>query len=553
MKKNYSIIVSAMIVLAILLSSVATLALIRDTETKIGNIIKFEKVALMGDSENGSRLSIKMKKPNVGFGQDVIGGTEGGESLLIRPAEETEPMFVRFKIYFTLENEKLNKQYEEALTALNKKDENGLLVGLTLKNDAENYKLVPYQDWVYITTNETSQLLKVITEDDKLNGFSICEEYKLNYDITKEHLIFDMQEDNDVFLKVEVNAIQAYGVSNSFDENKTEGILSSGNDNLEEQYGNATILDFIKAIAMNDSNGLPVEPTTFANMSWNQIKTFSNYIELARKTKLQQKNTGLVNGDTFTFGDIKISYKYVNAQTKSFTITNIPLNVSNTISLKDKKTISIPKVNANGTVNYSTNVNVTLIVSDFLHDKIDDNNYAGITLTTLGVYDNLVIAHRPSNYTVNNGGYFSQYDLVNNLLKGKMYEVISEELGKDTIVPVLKGSTQGGGSGSRLDLTATFQALPVWALSVSECMPYSVYSSWRDTVGYSREGNFYPIYEDKTIRIKKTNDGTGTAVNYYTRSCGKNTNGNFMYATSSGGSTDCGTTTTLHIAFGFSL
>ena len=67
MKNKSSILIYILLTFAMIMISVtSTLALISDSESEKSNILQFEKVSLMGDSENGSHLSLKLDKENVG-------------------------------------------------------------------------------------------------------------------------------------------------------------------------------------------------------------------------------------------------------------------------------------------------------------------------------------------------------------------------------------------------------------------------------------------------------------------------------------------------------
>ena len=136
MKRKSNLVLFVCITFAIIMLSISTtLALVKDEESKIGNIIKFEKVAIMGDVDGGSKLSVNIDDRNVGNTIEIIGENFGGEELYIKPAAETREMYIRFRVYFTFGDEELDDANKEALNSFMTED--GFPMGFELYSNED--------------------------------------------------------------------------------------------------------------------------------------------------------------------------------------------------------------------------------------------------------------------------------------------------------------------------------------------------------------------------------------------------------------------------------
>ena len=122
MKNRKTIIIYIALMFSLVVMSIATtLALVSDEHSTSDAIIKFDKVSLMGDTQdgNGSRLSLVLDNVT-GNGEVVFDKNLNEEHyLMVKPTNDTAPCYIRFKIYFSLETEELNEEYAEELGYLN--------------------------------------------------------------------------------------------------------------------------------------------------------------------------------------------------------------------------------------------------------------------------------------------------------------------------------------------------------------------------------------------------------------------------------------------------
>lgn len=257
-KKNFLVYI-VLSVAVILLSVTSTLALILDSESKTGSILEFGKVSLCANG-NKSVLGIEFEDV-VSNGVDVL----EENAFKVYPTQDTQDLFLRLRVYYTLGSEELDsiEENKKVLDYLNNgviETENGqeksaVPKGFELYNkEGNDYGYTIYEGWAYLVTltNGEDELLKVVTKEDfnKENGFIISESYKVDYDEMYSSEIVDLNQEYNLFLKVEVQAMQAYGLD-VYKTNEENSILSSNSEKKEEIYGNIEIPQYLDALYYN--------------------------------------------------------------------------------------------------------------------------------------------------------------------------------------------------------------------------------------------------------------------------------------------------------------
>lgn len=157
----------------VLLSVTTTLALIQDNESKIGGILKFDKVSICADKE-GSVLSAVVDS-EIGDGTPIL--TEENK-FYVKPTDDTVDCYIRVRFYYTTTDETINEEHETTLKALTN---NGNPVGLTMYT-GENYGYTLHTDgWFYLVDTANDSILREVYAND--NAYIITQNYSVPMDV----------------------------------------------------------------------------------------------------------------------------------------------------------------------------------------------------------------------------------------------------------------------------------------------------------------------------------------------------------------------------------
>lgn len=479
----------------VMLSVTTTLALIQDSESKVGNMITFGNVSIFADKAGqGEKMSVLSTELSSNLDGGVVANgdkviTEENQ-FKVATTDKTADCFIRLRFYFTTTDEQINEENEALLESMS----NGVPPGMNLYSD-ENYEFTIHEGYVYLVVNDnnpdtTSTLLKVATKND--NAYIITKDYTFNFD---ETLMLDITElsleveaaGGELMLVTEVQAVQAYGLHTLED---AEGVLSTestlfGEEDLEAKYGNVTIYKLIKAIIENtEKSGLPQESNVpLEEWTWEQINLASELIEIADSKKRGSGNNYTVKYKTITITSLETGTRGTSNYDWTFTFNEF--DVTNSISLynnsKDKQSykdvvmqsVSCDEFGDNVTVSKTYGRKVKVIVSDFLHDTRRENGESkktGITFTSYGTVEN--IRQTRGYYDID---YFDEGDsykvnLIRRFLVRDFFPALNRAVG-DGIVKYVYKYEDGA---SKYD--------PIFMLSESEVTPS--YSNAYPVFGY---------------------------------------------------------------------
>lgn len=505
MKNRKSILAYTLLALTLIMLSIScTLALIQDSESKVGSIIKFDKVSLCGDYENGSRLSIEMGEDSVGSGFEILNEEN---YFMVKPTNDTVECYIRLRIYYTLNNEELDEEFKTELDVLNNDITNGKPLGLNLYSN-EEYGYVSSDRYIYLVTkneqNENTEFLKVVTQEDYVDGFIICNDYSLNFDTTKQDLVVNLGNLHQIYLKVEVQAIQCLNLATLKEDtnaSQTQDVILSQNQqniSLEEYFGYVTIEDYKMAILYNVgkdgiTKDLPTERKTFNNYTWKEIKAISSVIV-----------------DNPTKGAVTVEY---NASTLTYTIHNNVRFISYDVKIGDTKDLV-----------FTNNVTMTMIVSGFLHDSDENGNLIGISFTSKGLYQNVTKTHNGSSQQTGGSNSVTYVGSnVRSFIVNELYPLVPDDVKKLIVAP--KKACAGG---YYTPTEFVYVTDKLWALSCRETN-----LSFNSIYAYSREGKPYEYYK-RYSRAKRFYNGTGGSGTYHTRTMVSGSKNTCYYIESNG-------------------
>lgn len=295
----------------IMLSISTTLALIRDEEIKVGNILKFDKVSIYAD-KFGSNLSYEVDTDCVGNGQVIYKqGSDKYESLKITPTSDTQDMYIRFKLSYTLNDFDLDEENEELLLQLN--EENNLISSVTLNNStANNYGFTYSNGWYYLVTEPTGidQKLKVARSSDT-DGFYIIESFQLIYDNAIENAIIELGERHQIYLKITAEAMQCFETKTEIELISSNSIMNSNEIDYEKWYGNKTIADYEERKRENQS-AIFTQITMHFDPNIDNLRTVTNVANAVPFGS--QDNIIISEGETTKLH--VMSYAYYNSTTQ---------------------------------------------------------------------------------------------------------------------------------------------------------------------------------------------------------------------------------------------
>ena len=148
---------------------------------------------------------------------------------------------------------------------------------------------------------------------------------------------------------------------------------------------------------------------------------------------------------------------------------------------------------------------MTLQIADFDHDYLEGNTNAAKANITL-ITKHLLPSTKPMNSTDTNAGGFPSSALYE-YLNEDVYNALPDDL-KNIVVPIYKWYGTGNST-----TNGEWHECKVWAPLEYELFGTSTYSpSTEHSTGNARK---YPIFTDNASRIKKLNNGSGSANHYW--------------------------------------
>ena len=273
-------------------------------------------------------------------------------------------------------------------------------------------------------------------------------------------------------------------------------VLASSGVTVTAQSGNDT------RTAVAASNGM----ATFKGLPYGD-RTFSATISGAKKTKSVSIDTQKVQYlSLLPLNDV--SWAQINALGTAGVLGKI-------FALGDTKDVTLSGI---GTM--------TLQIADFDHDYLSGATTAGKAAVTFLCKNLLYQTYQMNSSNTNSGGFPSS--ALCSTLNGSIYNALPSDL-KAVIKTAYKwygtgnSTTNGKWSGHKLWLPLTF-----------EMFGESSYSPTTErTTGNARQ---YPIFTDNASRIKKMNNGGGSAQWYWLASPDASSSDAFCYVTSGGSS-----------------
>lgn len=510
------------LVLGILILSISsTLALIQDSETKVGNVLKFDKVSIFadkaGEGEKKSVLSLNLDPELcVDNGVQVINNEN---PLMVATTADTADCFIRVRFYFTTNIQSINEDVSDATNYAGLLESvSGVPNGLVLYSN-ENYEYAVKDGWAYLVINDgienqTSTTLKVATKEDK--SFILTQNYSFSFDELTLAKLVDLylaieEQGGEISLVTEVQAMQAYNLHTVDIDN---GQILAGA-SLEETYGFVTIENYENAVIQNQViTGLPQKKlSSLEQWTWKEIQAASNYIEesynkgflifeekqvtlnLNSKNTVVKYNEIVLKNSPIKIGPVKITYETTgtygsSSYNKIFTFREG--KIVNSISLRQLKSFSMKKIDYNG--NYqNANTTMTMMVSDFLHDKKADGTFAGISFTAKNMYSNVTSKRRNASYDTA-GGYYASNDFARKFIDNYLYPAMEEALGEGVIKEVQKSARLPGNTNSSKVET---HGRHLWMLGYGELVLARYVYAY-----YKTEGLWYPTYVTNADRVK---------------------------------------------------
>lgn len=183
---------------------------------------------------------------------------------------------------------------------------------------------------------------------------------------------------------------------------------------------------------------------------------------------------------------------------------------------------------------------MTLQIADFDHDYLSGTTTANKAAVTFLCKNLLYQTYQMNSSDTNNGGFPSSS--LRSMLNGSIYNALPSDL-KAVIKTAYKwygtgnNTTNGKWSGHKLWLPLTF-----------EMFGESSYSPATErTTGNARQ---YPIFTDNASRIKKMNNGGGSAQWYWLASPYASGSADFCNVYGGGSSSCCGASSSLGVCFG---
>lgn len=288
-------------------------------------------------------------------------------------------------------------------------------------------------------------------------------------------------------------------------------VLASSGVTVTAQSGNDT------KTAVAASNGM----ATFKGLPYGDW-TFSATISGAKKTKSVSIDTQKVQYlSLLPLNDV--SWAQINTLGTAGVLGKI-------FALGDTKDVTLSGI---GTM--------TLQIADFDHDYLSGATTAGKAAATFLCKDLLYQAYQMNSSNTNSGGFPSS--ALCSTLNGSIYNALPSDL-KAVIKTAYKwygtgdGTTNGKWSGHKLWLPLTFEMF-----GESKSSPAT-----ERTTGNARQ---YPIFTDNASRIKKMNNGGGSASYYWSASPNASYSDGFCYVDDDGSSRT--TISTASISFGVSF
>lgn len=246
MKNNKKKIILNLILPIFLFIVSISLALVMDRQYNGQNLLDFGNVSIMEEGQDGSKLSITLENNITGNNKVLFDRSKDNQYFKVVPTTSTNDCYLRFNIRYTLGNDKLDVLEAETLSYLN--DFSYLSQGIFLHEERGNYAFTADEDWFYLTLTSGDDLLKVVRKDNR-EGFIMLDKFVVMFDYQHEQEILELSRNYKVYLKVEVEVIQAYGVAELINENQTQ---SGENIDYEKLYNYATIQDFVEAVDRNE-------------------------------------------------------------------------------------------------------------------------------------------------------------------------------------------------------------------------------------------------------------------------------------------------------------
>ena len=262
---------------------------------------------------------------------------------------------------------------------------------------------------------------------------------------------------------------------------------------------------------------------------------------------------GIAEFSGLTYGDWELTATVSGSKkTKTISIDTLGVRYLSLLSLNDVSWAQINTLGAAGVlgkifalgdtkdVTLSGIGTVTLQIADFDHDYLSGATTANKAAVTFLCKNLLYQTYQMNSSNTNNGGFPSS--ALCSTLNGSIYNALPSDL-KAVIKTSYKwygtgnGTTNGKWSGHKLWLPLTF-----------EMFGESSYSPTTErTTGNARQ---YPIFTDNASRIKKMNNGGGSASYYWLASPYASNSDRFCIVNSGGSSYNFGASNSYGVCFG---